>query len=276
MSDITTDLCKIAEKYGTDKVSQGYTLYYDESLKHLRNNKINMLEIGIFRGGSILMWNEYFQKGEIYCIDNCIPNSSGHLLCNQSVLDNLNNYSERIHAYDCCQKDNIKMENIFSNITFDLIVDDGEHFQEHMLKSFGNLFKKVNSGGIYIIEDICTMWGFQTGSWWGQKNGIENTSRGKNSWLQKFIQNNKLEEEEVYKDAVWYVLHNYLKSNVFYSEYLSDDDNKYLTDNIENIEIIAAPEEREKYLHDNYNIPKYSGTLNTKLKAGCIAIIRKK
>ena len=65
-------------------------------------------------------------------------------------------------------------------------------------------------------------------------------------------------------------MHNYLKSNVFYSEYLSDDDNKYLTDNIE---IIAAPEEREKYLHDNYNIPKYSGTLNTKLKAGCIAII---
>ena len=67
-------------------------------------------------------------------------------------------------------------------------------------------------------------------------------------------------------------MHNYLKSNVFYSEYLSDDDNKYLTDNIENIEIIAAPEEREKYLHDNYNIPKYSGTLNTKLKSGCIAM----
>ena len=108
----------------------------------------------------------------------------------------------------------------------------------------------------------------------GKKNVIENTTRGKNSWLQKFIQSNKLEEEEeVYKDSVWYVLHNYLKSNVFYSEYLSDDDNKYLTDNIE---IIAAPEEREKYLHDNYNIPKYSGTLNTKLKAGCIAIIRQK
>lgn len=97
-------------------------------------------------------------------------------------------------------------------------------------------------------------------------------SRGKNSWLQKFIQSNKL-EEEVYKDSVWYVLHNYLKSNVFYSEYLSDDDNKYLT---ENIEIIVASEEREKYLHDSYNIPKYSGTLNTKLKAGCIAIIRQK
>ena len=49
MNDITTDLCKIAEKCGTDKVSLGYTLYYDESVKHLINNKTNMLEIGIFR-----------------------------------------------------------------------------------------------------------------------------------------------------------------------------------------------------------------------------------
>ena len=63
-------------------------------------------------------------------------------MCNQSVLDNLNNYSERIHAYDCCQKDNIKMENIFSNITFDLIVDDGEHFQEHMLNRSEIYLKK--------------------------------------------------------------------------------------------------------------------------------------
>ncbi len=110
----------------------------------------------------------------------------------------------------------------------------------------------------------------------GKKMELKTHQEVKKSWLQKFIQSNKLEEEEVYKDSVLYVLHNYLKSNVFYSEYLSDDDNKYLTDNIENIEIIAAPEEREKYLHDNYNIPKYSGTLNTKLKAGCIAIIRKK
>ena len=35
------------KKYGTDKVSHGYTLYYDESLKHLINNKTNILEIGI-------------------------------------------------------------------------------------------------------------------------------------------------------------------------------------------------------------------------------------
>lgn len=33
MIDIKTDLCKIAEKCGTDKVSHRYTLYYDESLK---------------------------------------------------------------------------------------------------------------------------------------------------------------------------------------------------------------------------------------------------
>uniref|UniRef100_A0A6C0KFZ6 Methyltransferase n=1 Tax=viral metagenome TaxID=1070528 RepID=A0A6C0KFZ6_9ZZZZ len=277
---VQTDLCELASKYETDKVQHGYTIYYDQVLKNIRYKKINMLEIGIFKGSSIKMWNDYFSFGEIYCIDNCVRNSAGHLLCSENILNYLNNFSSRIHAIKCCQKNNDGLQSIFENVELDLIVDDGQHFQEHMLVSLGNLFNKIKNGGVYIIEDICTMWGFQTGSWWGQKHGVLYTNAinegGRNLWIDKYNKDGKLEDEESFNDTVWYVLHKFNETKQFYSEYLTDEQNLYLTNNILSIEIISSPQKRDQNLHNLLGIPEYKGTPDSKLKAGCIAIIKKK
>ena len=263
-----TDLCTLAKKYGTDKVQHGYTKYYDVIFKKDRNNLINFCELGIFRGASTIMWNEYFTKGNIYCIDN-------YTICSSEVVQKLNQYSPRIHAYYSAQDDEENLNTIFKGIEFDYICDDASHFQRETLKSLGILFKKLKSGGTYIIEDICCMWAFQTGSWWGQKNGKKDTNAGNNTWIKNFEETGKLKDEKLFNDSIYSAIDNYIKTNIFESEYLTKEENQYLTDNIKHIEMISAPQQRSKEIHD-LGVPKWAGTPNSKLKAGTIAIIVKK
>lgn len=275
-----TELCNIAKKYGTDKVSHNYTYYYHEYLEKYMNEDTTMLEIGIFKGSSIKMWDEYLKKGLIYCIDNCTPNSGGDLLCLQNTIDYLNEYSSKIHADICCQKDKKKLNELYHDISFDFIVDDGGHFMEDQQISLGALFKNVKSKGYYIIEDIVSMWGLQTGSWWGQRDGVFDTNAtregGTGNWMNKFMQTKTLKSEKNFSDSTWYVLQEYLKNKKINSIYLSEEENKYLNDNIENIALIAAPQKREDHIHNLLGVPTYQGTEGTKLKNGCIAIIQKK
>ena len=271
-----TELCNLARKYGTDKVIHGYTLYYNELFQKKKDENLNFLELGIFRGSSILMWHDYFVNSTIYCIDNCLPEKcSGKTICPSTSIDKLNKYSNRIKAYLCEQENNDFINILFNIITCDYIVDDASDFQKETLQSLVIFFKKLKSGGIYIIEDICNLWGFQTGSWWGQKNGKKDTNAGSNKWLEDYKMTGKLKDEELFNDSIHYVLRNFINTQNFYSEYLTDEENKYLTDNILKIELIIAPEQRSKEIHD-LGIPTYPGTKNTKLKNGAIGIIYKK
>jgi hypothetical protein len=223
------------------------------------------------------MWHDYFKKGNIYCIDNCKKEKcSNTTICSEETLIKLTNHSNRIFPLYCDQIDGNTILDKYKNIKFNIIVDDASHWQPETLKSLGLLFQKVESGGIYVIEDVCTLWHFKTGSWWGQKHSKEFTNAGNNEWIDMYKKEGKLKEDDLFDDTIYYVLENYIKTNVFYSEYLSKEQNDFLTETIDSIEIISAPGERQPYLHNQFNIPKWEGSKNTKLKAGCIAIIKKK
>ena len=138
---------EIALKYGTDKSSLAhyYTKYYQDNFTRYENKDIKLLEIGIQKGYSLLMWHEYFEKAKIYGIDTTLPN-------------NLN--KDRITMFQGRQED----ENFIKTINavhgpFDIIIDDGSHHNDHMRKSFDVLFPLLASGGCYIIEDLhCCYW----------------------------------------------------------------------------------------------------------------------
>ena len=63
------NLTEIGIKYGTDKVRHGYTEIYNKILDKYRLDNFNFLEIGVFYGSSIKMWNEYFTNAQIYAAD---------------------------------------------------------------------------------------------------------------------------------------------------------------------------------------------------------------
>ena len=67
-----TCICKKYENY-TDKgptgsyyIKHNYTEIYGDLLRYYKNRKNNILEVGIRQGGSLKMWEEYFQNSTIW------------------------------------------------------------------------------------------------------------------------------------------------------------------------------------------------------------------
>src|SRR5262245_55693143 len=56
-------------KYNTDKINNRYLEWYDPFVQHLVSEKITLLELGVHKGGSLLLWRDYFPKALIVGID---------------------------------------------------------------------------------------------------------------------------------------------------------------------------------------------------------------
>lgn len=118
-----------------------YTLAYDLLISKYRYAPINFLEIGINNGGSLLMWSMFFEKANIYGIDN------------RACFDPFHP-SQRIQAYVFDAGNESVVDDVFKNIQFDIIIDDGAHEKESQIRMFNVFGKRVKDDGIYIIEDI--------------------------------------------------------------------------------------------------------------------------
>lgn len=130
----------------TDKYKL-YSEIYDLIFSLIKKKKINLLEIGIgghnkefFGGSSLIAFSHYFNKSKIFGAD----------LIDKSFLNRRN-----IKTFILDQSDAKKLNQAgkkFGN--FDIIIDDGSHFSDHQRLSFENLFKYLNTDGLYIIEDM--------------------------------------------------------------------------------------------------------------------------
>ena len=59
--------------YDTDKVDSGFLSIYDYFFSPLIEQEVRMLELGVHRGGSLLMWRDYFPRGTIVGVDINLP-----------------------------------------------------------------------------------------------------------------------------------------------------------------------------------------------------------
>lgn len=149
----------IGVKHGTDKSSihHNYLVFYERFLEKFRFETIKILEIGVFEGRSLRMWEEYFQFGRIVGAD-INPDFQKHK-------------SDRISVELLDQsKDSDLMSIGHAHGNFDLIIDDGSHIWEHQIKTLKYLFPIVRSGGIYILEDIDTSYGKYISQYKGSSN----------------------------------------------------------------------------------------------------------
>lgn len=140
---------KLFDNHNTDKLLSGYIEKYETILMPFIDKDIRLLELGIFNGGSLFMWRDYFAKGVICGLD----------LNNITVEDS----TGRIKVYQGSQDDVHLLEKIAQENApekFDIIIDDCAHVGEIAKRSYRYLFDNhLKSGGIYVIED----WG--TGYW---------------------------------------------------------------------------------------------------------------
>lgn len=136
-------------KYNTDKITNRYLEWYDPILESFVQNEIKLLEIGIYEGGSLLLWRDYFPKGTIVGIDIRIK------------VDFSN--EERVHVFQGAQQDTKFLSEVARKTApegFDIIIDDASHFGDLTKIAFWHLFDNhLKPSGLYVIED----WG--TGYW---------------------------------------------------------------------------------------------------------------
>jgi len=162
-----TALCELAKTYRTDKgpwgfdgdasPGHGYTRTYDALFRSMRHDAIVLLEIGIAKGASLLMWSEYFAEGTILGLDISLANVDRSTLAGTQGggWEQLPRHAD-IQLYEGSQDNTALLRQIAEDNggVLDIVIDDGSHRAEHQVQTFETLFPYVAPGGYYVIEDI--------------------------------------------------------------------------------------------------------------------------
>lgn len=151
------NLTDLADRFGSDKGStkHRYSELYQMLFLPFRRRQINFLEMGLLIGGpehgisadrktddlpSVRMWLEYFTKAQIFGLD--VSDFSWFradrftfLRCDMDARANIAAAAEQLPQLD-------------------IIIDDASHASHHQQNAFLELFPKLASGGLYIIEDL--------------------------------------------------------------------------------------------------------------------------
>jgi SAM-dependent methyltransferase len=149
-----SDLCLIGQKYDTDKTplrinvnslrhAHPYTLYYNSIFNHIKNYYLNILEFGILKGSSLLMWKEYFYNSKIVGLDN-----------NIYYINKMKEQNFDVSFVDVNDENNISSSLKNLNMMFDIIIEDTTHQIEDQIRVIKNTVEYLKPGGVIIIEDI--------------------------------------------------------------------------------------------------------------------------
>jgi len=129
-----------------------YFQIYDRHFSKFRQQPITLIEIGVFHGGSLEMWKNYFgPEARIIGVDldpRCLT------LGDEQVQVILGDQGDRNFLRSLRQEVG----------TADIVIDDGGHLMTQQIGTFDELWPMVNDGGVYLIEDLHT-------SYWPEYGG---------------------------------------------------------------------------------------------------------
>lgn len=140
----TGDLASIFESTSDIHKWLHYLPIYDAALASYRSRPVKMLEIGVFRGGSLDMWRRFLH-----------PDSTIVGIDIDPACVRFDNASAKVHVRIGAQQDAAFLRGVINEFgPFDVILDDGSHRTSHMVDSFRFLFPNALAPkGIYLVED---------------------------------------------------------------------------------------------------------------------------
>lgn len=128
--------------------THSYIDFYDQLFSPVRASAKNVLEIGIFKGLSLIMWEEYFYNATVYGVD-CDEQPHGGMADLRTMIQS---GKHNIRIMDATNAFHAERE--FTSVRFDVVIDDAAHNLEQQLSIY-NVFKQYMApGGIYVIEDV--------------------------------------------------------------------------------------------------------------------------
>ena len=175
--------------------AHGYGNFYEKYFEKIRDKKLNILEIGSFYGNASASLFFYFRNSFLYAAD---------------IFPDLFRYeSKRISNFFVDSSDEISIKKNIINIPtkFDVIIEDASHSLKDQIISLFLLFKKINSEGLFIIEEL----------------DFPETRKDMN------LKNEKPSLKEIFQKIK--------KNKYFDSKYILPEDKKYFLNNFSNIEI---------------------------------------
>ena len=111
-------------------------------IRAFRDRPVHFLEIGIYSGGSLSMWSQYFGlQAQIYGVD-IEPASKGYETDTTKIF--IGDQSDRAFWKDF--RETVPL--------LDIVVDDGGHTPLQQRVSLEELLPHLRPGGIYLCEDI--------------------------------------------------------------------------------------------------------------------------
>jgi len=153
----------VLEKYKKQKDAESFILFkdkiilseYEKYFATYTRQVNNILEIGMWDGGSMALWYELLKPAKIVGVDienkqdseNFIKWKNDRITKDASLIKTFWNIDQtnKTALLDICKNE------LEDNI--DMIIDDASHVYDFTLVSFETLFPLLKPGGIYIIED---------------------------------------------------------------------------------------------------------------------------
>jgi hypothetical protein len=136
--------CKI--KYLVDQYAKFWSLRENFPAR-------NILELGMWDGGSIAFWFEYFNPDKYVGVDLQQKEDSEYF----KRYTSSRGLDQKIRTYwGINQGDSAKLRGIVKTEfqgPLDLVIDDASHMYDLTKKSFETLFPLLRPGGLYVVED---------------------------------------------------------------------------------------------------------------------------
>jgi hypothetical protein len=124
-----------AELPRTDKGRDGhdYCVAYEQHLGHLRDEAAYLLEVGVWDGDSLRMWEQWAEDWEIIGLDI-------------EPREQVNTERVKTIVANVCDWDP-------DGYLFDVVIDDGSHKGWDVVSAHARLWPRLVPGGFYCIED---------------------------------------------------------------------------------------------------------------------------
>lgn len=116
--------------------------FYERELEKYRDRPVQLVEIGIDQGGSLMLWAEAMPRASILGVDlqlrgDCERNCSAYGGRIQLSLGNAYMFESLAHFPPA-----------------DIVIDDGPHSVESQVFAVKHFLPRVRPGGLFVIEDV--------------------------------------------------------------------------------------------------------------------------
>lgn len=148
--ETTGELTAIGINTNTDKAYfHNFTSVYERFLFEKRLKIQQIIEVGVLRGSSIQMWEQYLPNAKILGLDI------------SSQYFGERQFGPRVALAVCDATKEAELTHVLNSYSIvsnsvDVIIDDGSHIVSHQISTINSMWKYVKPGGLYIIEDMHT------------------------------------------------------------------------------------------------------------------------